>query len=177
MKFSFTLISNSCKSKFLLGVFEGANDPSFMDAIPLNIIKEENNNLELYEYELSIGVKLSFKYIRYISSDNSTLISSFNVYGYEPSESDVNINAFQATKIPLISIHSEKPLSKGRFGMKNDGNEIIKCNVVIINEGKIEVNSSGKIRLRGNASKMEAKKPYQITFDKKTKVLDRKSVV
>ena len=95
-------------SKFLLGVFEGANDPSFMDAIPLNIIKNEDTKLELYE--LDINVKLSFKYIRYVSSDNLTLISSFSVYGYEPSELDININYFQVTKIPLVSIHSEEPL-------------------------------------------------------------------
>ena len=158
-------------SKFLLGVFEGANKPSFMDAIPLNIIK--NNNLELYE--LDIEVKLSFKYIRYVSSDNSTLISSFNVYGYEPSELDINAKAFQPTNIPLISIHTKKPLSGG-FRMMSDDNQKVKCNVVIVNNGEIELNSSGKIRLRGNASKMEAKKPYQINFGTETSVLDMPSI-
>ena len=153
-------------SNFLLGVFEGANDPSFMDGIPLNIIK--NENLELYE--LDIEVKLSFKYIRYVSSDNLTLISKFNVYGYESSELDININPFQVTKIPLISIHSEKPFSTGIFEALSD-HQKLKCNIVIINNGKIEINSSGKIRLRGNASKLVPKKSYQINFDTKTNFL------
>ena len=156
-------------SKLLLGVFEGANNPSFMDGIPLNIIK--NNNLELYE--LDIEVKLSFKYIRYVSSDNSTLISSFTIYGYEPSELDININPFQVTKIPLISIHTKKPFEKASFSTpKNE----IKCNIVIINNGKIEVNSKGKVRFRGNSSLMQPKKSYQINFDTETQLLDMPSI-
>ena len=35
-------------SKFLLGVFEGANDLSFMDAIPLNILKSLYKNYKIY---------------------------------------------------------------------------------------------------------------------------------
>ena len=173
--FIFTKVTwqqSSEASKFLLGVFEGANDPSFFDAIPLNIIKNENTNLELYE--LNIEVKISFKYIRYVSSDNSNLISKFTVYGYEPSELNVNTNAFQVTNIPLISIHSESPL-KGGWDAPED-NPKVKCNVVIINNGKIEVNNKGKVRLRGNTSKYYPKRSYQIIFDTKTHILDIPSI-
>ena len=160
-------------SLYFLGVFEGANDPSFMDAIPLNILKNEDTKLELYE--LDINIKLSFKYIRYVSSDNLTLISSFTVYGYEPSDLDININYFQVTKIPLISIHSEEPLliigSKGSWV-----NQKIKCNIIIINNGKIEKNGKGKIRLRGNGTRAKPKRSYQINFDKKTTFLEMPSI-
>ena len=160
-------------SNYLLGVFEGANDPSFIDAIPLNIIKNENNNIE--SYEIDIEVKLSFKYIRYVSSDNSTLISNFIVYGYEPSESISDINFFQVTKIPLISVHSKEPLSQGGYESLLD-NHKVKCNIIIINNGKIEINSKGKIRLRGNSSRLHPKLSYQINFDTETKVLDMPSI-
>ena len=162
---------SSNSSLFLLGVFEGANDPSFIDAIPLNMIKDDEDKTL---YELDIDVKLSFKYIRYVSSDNLTLISSFNVYGYEQSGSDDNINYYQVTNIPLISIHSDKPLPKSGFKALND-NQKVKCNTVIINNGKIEINRNGKMRLRGNGSRLQPKRSYQITFEKKTKVLDMPS--
>ena len=52
------------KFNYLLGVFEGANDPNFKDAIPIGIIKE-NENLDIINF-LKINTNISYKYIRYI---------------------------------------------------------------------------------------------------------------
>ena len=51
-----------------------------MDAIPLYMIKEES---EEDTNELEISIKLGFKYIRYVSPNNLTVISGLKVYGLE----------------------------------------------------------------------------------------------
>jgi len=62
------------KFNYLLGIFEGANDPSFMDAIPIGIIKEEGS-FDDTNY-VNINFPFSFKYKRYFPPNrNNTDIS------------------------------------------------------------------------------------------------------
>ena len=55
-------------------------------------------------------------------------------------------------------------------------NQKVKCNVIIIKNGKIEKNGKGKIRLRGNGTRTKPKRSYQINFDTKTSILDMPSI-
>ena len=94
------------KFNYLLGIFEGANDPSFMDAIPIGIIKEEGS-LDESNY-VNIDIPFSFKYIRYVPPNrNNTDINPIQIYGYKKSGDIAETKAFQATNLPLISIHTE----------------------------------------------------------------------
>ena len=59
--------------------------------------------------------------------------------------------------------------------MGKDADEKVNCNIVVINKGKIEQNSPGKVRLRGNSSRNQPKKSYQIKFDESVNLLDMPS--
>ena len=159
-------------SKYIFGIFQGANEPNFIDGIPIHIIKEEYKSNEPIDIEISFNYP--FKYIRYISSNNLTLISGFKIYGYESdfSENDKSLNYLQVTNIPLIIINTEEPLIYDPLEVNNAERKKVNCNTIIVNNGKINVNKKGKIRYRGNSSLMFKKRPYQINFESKTKVLN-----
>ena len=66
-------------------MFEGGNDPSFFDAIPLTMIIEEGKEGET-NY-INIDVTRSFKYVRYIGPNGKNYeISQLEFYGYEKIE-------------------------------------------------------------------------------------------
>lgn len=68
------------KFNYFFGIFEGPNDPTFKDAIPLGMIKEEKNS-DLINF-ININTSFSYKYIRYIPPNkNNSIISPITIYG------------------------------------------------------------------------------------------------
>ena len=161
--------SEKNKLNYLLGVFEVANDPSFSDAIPIAMIKDQEVFNET-NY-IDINVTQSYKYLRYIPPLNKKQadISPIKLYGKPSSAISADSKKeFQPTNLPLISIYTQdsaEPLSK----------EIkINCQVVIINDGKIELRENATIKVRGQSTSSPPKKPYSIKFTKKQKILGLK---
>ena len=147
----------------IFGIFEGANEPNFIDSIPLYMFKEQSNiNF------IQIESKSSFKYIRYISPLKKNItITNIEIDGYEPKENEQKEeNLYQPTNIPLIVVNTEGTINFKKKSEKTD------CNVIVINNGKISTKQTGTIRIRGNSSKDLEKKSFQINFDKKEKILD-----
>lgn len=149
-----------------LAVFEGANRPDFLDAVPLFMTSEDGQIGQLSYADVS--VTRSFRYVRYMGPNDARCnVAEVEFYGDpadEASASDEHL--YKPTNLPLVVIHVEdakEPTDKEHeWRMKTtiisaDGNEI--------------VSDSGSIRLRGNASMNFPKKPYRIKFDKKRKVL------
>ena len=162
------------KYNYLLGVFEGSNDPSFMDGIPIAIIKEQGNFNEINI--IDINSPFSFKYIRYTPPNkNNTSIFPIKIYVRPKSEikdeNSENINKgryFQVTNLPLVSIHTENSTEPGRDGDIN-------CTITIINEGKIENSENASIKVRGRTTGLiPPKKPYRIKFSTKQKIFNFK---
>ena len=147
----------------IFGIFEGSNEPNFIDSIPLYMFKEQSNT-----NFIQIESKSSFKYIRYISPLKKDItIKNIEIYGYEPKENEQKEeNLYQPTNIPLIVVNTEGTIN---FKKKT---EKTPCNVIVINNGKISTKQTGTIRIRGNSSKDLEKKSFQINFDKKEKILD-----
>ena len=144
------------KENYLLGIFEGANDPSFFDAIPLTMIVDEGKVGEINYIDIS----RSFKYIRYIGPNGkNSIISQLQFYGYKYEENDNVGNEeeylYQPTGIPLIVIHTE-----GAVEPKDKETDIV-CQITIINKGKEETNKKGTIKLRGNSTMKSDKNPYR----------------
>ena len=158
----------SDKENYLLGIFEGGNDPSFFDAIPLTMIVEEGKEGEI-NY-INIDVTRSFKYVRYIGpSGKNCTISQLEFYGYEKIESEieeVQEKLYQPTGIPLIVIQTE-----GAVEPVDKENGVV-CQITVINNGKAENKEKGTIKLRGNSTMRSDKNPYKIKFDSKQKLLD-----
>jgi len=153
-------------NNYLLGIFEGANTKTFEDALPLYVIKEkgkirENNVIEL-------NFKKKFQFIRYIGPhDKYCKISNFKIYGDDDSESSSNY--YQLTNLPLIVIHS---ISGKEPENRNDK---IQCNFYIIDDKKLNVDTSGDLSLKGIESLNLEKKTYDIVFKDNKQVLDFKS--
>ena len=151
---------------YLLGIFEGANDPSFKDAVPLAMIKGE---IKVVNY-IDINTTNTYKYVRYIPPNkNSTDISPIKIYGDKKMKSEdipENPKVYQATNLPLIYIYTENKTNPTRIYHK------FNCTVLIINEGKIEINETATIKLRGKSTAIiPTKKPYKLKFNKKQKIL------
>ena len=166
-KIGFTHVSSEPKD-YLLGVFQGANDKTFFDAFPLYMIKEEIDPDKSTFFTISCSK--SFKYLRYVGPKNKNdSVSFFEVYGtYESKQELLKEDMYQPTNLPLLVINSEnEEMPQGR-----DKETKVKANFILINEGNVNVEKTGTIKLRGNSSLRSEKKPYLINFDEKTKVLD-----
>ena len=159
---------DSKKEDYLLGIIEGSNDPTFLEADPLYMITEEIKNNEINYFELKSTKK--YEYIRYLGpNDKNCIISELEVY--EDSKINTNLKSmivsseqeyyYQATNLPLIVIHTEgsvEPVDKENY---------ITCSITIIKDNKIDTKGKGKIKLRGNKTLELKKKPYKIKFDDK----------
>ena len=166
-KIGFTHTSSNSKD-YLLGVFQGANDQTFLDAFPLYMIKEQIQANTMQSVQISCTQK--FKYVRYVSPDpKSPAISQLEVYGdAQAAESTENSNYYQPTNLPLLIINSENSeLPQGR-----DRETRVNTNTIIVDKGKVNVNKKASIKLRGNSSLDSEKKPYLIKFEEKTTFLD-----
>ena len=152
---------------YLLGIIQGANDKTFVDAFPIYMIKEELEPNKLHLIHISCNKK--FQYIRYVKPDeNSASISEFQLYGNLESIEDESDKYYQPTNLPLLVVNSEN----GEMPQNRDKDTKVKMTAVIVNEGNIEIKQTGTIKLRGNSSLNSEKKPYLINFDEKTTFLD-----
>ena len=152
---------------YLLGIFEGSNDKSFFDSIPIYMITAEGKSNQMNLVEISCTQ--TFKYVRYIGPEGQkSVIAQFEVYG-ESSEVKVSEpqNLFQPTNLPLVVINTEN----GALPPEKDKETEVKSNIVIIKDGKINAKQTGTIKYRGNSTLDPAKKAFRIKFDEKVNVL------
>ncbi|MCF0196168.1 MAG: CotH kinase family protein [Bacteroidaceae bacterium] len=148
----------------LLGVFEGANQPDFSDALPLHIITAAHEAGKMHY--ANVAVSRSFRYVRYMGpADSRCNIADVEFWGYLSRGSDKQF--YQLTNLPTVVIHTEDgvdPYSKERE---------VNAYVSIVSEnGTHLLQDTATVRLRGNNSATHPKKPYRIKFDEKHRVLD-----
>lgn len=155
---------NRGDERILLAVFEGANSPDFMDAMPIYIIKNKGT-LGKMDYA-DIVCSKGFRYVRYVGpSDQRCNIGELEFYGHAGKGDESNLA--RLTNLPTVSIHTENNVEP------YDKEHNINALITIVNEkgNKIQTDS-GTVRLRGNGSIKFPKKPYRIKYNKKHKVLD-----
>ncbi len=147
-----------------LGVFEGANSPDFMDALPLYIIPSKGKIGEMYYAD--VVCSRGFRYVRYIGpSDARCNIAELAFFGHA-GEGD-NSQLYQLTNLPTVSIHTKD----GQIPYDKE-HEIVSQLTIISDGGTCLLSAPGSIRERGNASRDFEKKPYRIKFESKQRVLD-----
>lgn len=149
--------------RMTLGIFEGANNPDFSDAVPLYMIKSEpgNNTLNLRNINVSRG----FRYVRYIGPDNVRCnVAEVRFYGVKGAGDDSQL--YSVTNLPTLTIHTDG--AKDITSKEVYSRAIIS---VISDGGKTIYTDSLGIRGRGNASWGFPKKPYKIKLDHKTHLL------
>ena len=152
------------EERVVLGVFEGSNNPDFMDALPLYLIDERGKIGQMSYADVSCS--RGFRYVRYIGPDDARCnIAELEFYGYESQGDDTHL--YQVTNLPTVSIHTKDgviPYDKEH--------EIASHFTIISDNGTRILSEPGSTRERGNASRSFPKKPYRIKFDKKQQVLD-----
>ena len=152
------------EERVVLGVFEGSNNPDFMDALPLYLIDERGKIGQMSYADVSCS--RGFRYVRYIGPDDARCnIAELEFYGYESQGDDTHL--YQVTNLPTVSIHTKDgviPYDKEH--------EIASHFTIISDNGTRILSEPGSTRERGNASRSFPKKPYRIKFDKKQLVLD-----
>jgi len=151
-----------------LGLFEGANSPDFMDALPLYMHDgaSQANQMNYAEVNCSRG----FRYVRYRKSDKKGeyKITALEFQG-NPGVGD-DSHLAQLTNLPTVVIHTQDDVAP------YDKEHEITCLVTIIsNNGATVLTDTAGIRERGNASRTFPKKPYRIKFANKHKVLGSKA--
>ena len=152
------------EGRVVLGVFEGANSPDFMDALPLYLV-DEKGKIGTISYA-DVSCSRGFRYVRYVGpSDARCNIAELEFYGHPGKGDDTHL--YQVTNLPTVSIHTlnnEIPYDKVH--------QIVSQLTIISEDGTHLLSESGTTRERGNASRDFPKKPYRIKFDKKQHVLD-----
>lgn len=151
-----------------LGLFEGANSPDFMDAIPLYMHDGASlaNQMNYAEVNCSRG----FRYVRYRKSDKKGeyKIAALEFRGNPGAGEDSHL--MQLTNLPTVVIHTkddENPYDKEH--------EILCLVTIISDNGASVLTDTATIRERGNASRTFPKKPYRIKFANKHNVLGSKA--
>ena len=157
-------VESQVLSRVVLGVFEGANRPDFMDALPLYMIEEKamNNKMAYADVNCSRG----FRYVRFVKPAGANQnLAGLEFYGHQGDGNDSHL--FQLTNLPTVIIHTlndEIPYDKEH--------DIVSQLTIISEDGTKLLSEPGTIRERGNASRDFPKKPYRIKFDEKQVVLD-----
>ena len=143
--------------RMLLALFEGANDPDFLDAVPLYLIDTEGT-IGTMSYA-DVNVSRGFRYVRYIGpADARCNVAEVAFYGHAGEGDDSHF--YQLTNLPTVSFHTVdnvEPYDKV--------NEIVSHITFIYADGTMIQEESGTTRLRGNASMAHPKKPYRIKLD------------
>ena len=152
------------EDRVVLGLFEGANRPDFLDALPLYLITEKGK-IGTFSYA-DVNCSRGFRYVRYVGPDDSRCnIAELEFYGHAGEGDDTHL--YQITNLPTVSIHTQDnvvPYDKEH--------EIVSQLTIISDDGAKVLSQPGSTRLRGNASMNFEKKPYRIKFEKKQNVLD-----
>ncbi|MDR1861004.1 MAG: CotH kinase family protein [Bacteroidales bacterium] len=161
----------------LLGLFEGANNADFSDAIPLSIITDtpENGKLSSSPVSVTRGVR----YVRYVGpttynggggkTPSNCAVAELAFFG-APGEGD-DSQFVQIAGIPSVVIHVEKNAE-----VNSKENYLKGIASFIYNDGKTIYSDSVEIRGRGNASwtmtqPNNLKKPYRIKLYNSVKLM------
>ena len=152
------------EGRVVLGLFEGANQEDFMDAMPLYIITEKGKIGEISHADVQCSK--GFRYVRYVGPNDARCnIAEIEFYGHEGEGDESKL--YQLTNLPTVTIHTKN----GEIPYDKE-HDIPSQITIISKDGSQILSEPGGIRERGNASRGFDKKPYRIKFDKKQNVLD-----
>ncbi len=164
----------SYANRMVLGVFEGANQPDFSDAIPFYIIEKQPTE-KRFNY-VDIRCSRGFRYVRYVGpNDVRCNVSEIRFYGSEGEGDDTGL--WTPSALPLITIHTTDAREVNSRSTYIDGTYSAIYTTKI--DGSPARSSGGtriqsdtlQIRGRGNASWGFPKKPYRLKLNRARKLM------
>ena len=143
--------------KMLLTLFEGANSPDFMDAVPLYFIGSTPKNAK--ETTVDINVSRGFRYIRYVGmrelgtnsspGNSNCCVAELKFYGHVGEGDDSQF--YQITNLPTLSIHVQDDILPTETD-KNNKVEYESQSLLIYENGTMIQDYPILFRVRGNFS-------------------------
>ena len=149
--------------KVQLGIFEGANNADYGDAIPFYMIKEEPSPGEYVTVD--VNCSRGFRYVRYVGPKSAGSHRPKVSYYGDPGEGD-DSQLYQVTNLPLVVMHTEKEAAVNSKTVYRPG-----IATIISDDGHAVLSDSMDVRGRGNGTWTLEKKPYKLKFKKKHRVL------
>ena len=143
--------------RMLLSLFEGANRPDFMDAMPLYLISTKPNKET--NTRANINVSRGFRYVRYVGSAGSYCnIAELQFFGHAGEGDDSQF--YQITNLPTLSIHVQDNILPTVRG------EDFESQSVLIYEGGTMVQEYPILfRVRGNYSATHENKAFRMKYN------------
>ena len=167
--------SSSPEGNMQLGVFEGANEADFSDAIPFCVVKDSPLGGRLYTERVTCS--RGFRYVRYVGPEGSRCnVAELEFYGTEGAGDDSRL--YQLTNLPLVVIRT-----LGEAEVTSRVTYIDGWLTTISNDGTTFFTDTLKIRGRGNGSwevsnnlayggQVWRKKPFRLKLAHKARLLD-----
>ncbi|MBQ8099613.1 MAG: CotH kinase family protein [Bacteroidaceae bacterium] len=162
-------------NRMVLGIFEGANQPDFSDAIPIHIIKKAPT--EGVMSTTPVNCSRGFRYVRYVGPEDARCnVSELRFYGTEGEGDDSQL--YQLTNLPVVVIHTQDAKQVTSRSTYVDG-----WISVISEDGRGFFTDTLQIRGRGNGSwevsnnlayggTIWHKRPYRLKLAHKARMLD-----
>ena len=152
-------------NRMVLGVFEGANEPDFSDALPFYIIDKQPAE-KRFTYA-DIHCSRGFRYVRYVGpNDVRCNVGEIRFYGKEGEGDDTGL--WTPSALPVITIHTTDAREVTSRSTYIDGTYSAIYSTKIDgtparSDGGTKIQSDTlQIRGRGNASWGFPKKPYRL---------------
>ena len=143
--------------RMLLSLFEGANTPNFMDAVPLYLISDPPSNGVLTRAD--VNVSRGFRYVRYVGGAGSYCnVAELKFYGHAGEGDDSHF--YQITNLPTLSIHV-----KGNIMPTTKGIDYSSQSFLIYDNGTRIQDYPIQFRVRGNFSSTHENKAFRIKYD------------
>jgi hypothetical protein len=140
-----------------LSLFEGANSPDFMDAIPLYFISDKPANGIVTTAD--VNVSRGIRYVRYVGGAGSYCnIAELQFYGHAGEGDDSQF--YQITNLPTLSVHVQDNIKP-----TNRGEDFESRSVLIYDNGTKTQEYPILFRVRGNFSSSPENKAYRIKFN------------
>ena len=143
--------------RVVLALFEGANDPNFLDGVPLYLVDQEGTVGSMSYAD--VNVSRGFRYVRYIGPNDARCnIAEVAFYGHTGEGDDTQF--YQLTNLPTLSFHTVDNIDP-----YDKIHELVSSFTIIYADGTMIQEETGTTRYRGNGSLTNPKKPYRIKLD------------
>ena len=143
--------------RMLLSIFEGANSPDFMDAVPLYLINTKPSNGT--PTRVNIDVSRGFRYVRYVGSAGSCCkVAELQFFGHEGEGDDSKF--YQITNLPTLSIHVQDNILPTVRGEDFESQSLL-----IYDGGTMIQEYPILFRVRGNYSASHPNKAFRMKYN------------
>ena len=143
--------------RMLLSLFEGANSPDFMDALPLHFISQMPATGVAATADVTVS--RGFRYVRYVGGAGSYCnVAELQFYGHAGEGDDSQF--YQVTNLPTLSVHVQNNVKPTVRGQDHESQS------QLIYDGGTRLQDYPVLfRVRGNFSSSPENKAYRIKFN------------